>query len=472
MKYARFVLIMVLLGVMTLAGIWLWKGRQNGPSSSNDVPVLEVGSAHVDVTPSRTLPNYNGAPIKPNDGSSSLRAHVVICTDGRTKAVIISVDFTFVGPELVLRIRDELGERIGVDPDAVCIAATHSHVAPATTASFLSGSLPDPAYLDVVVERIGRAAEEADSRLAPARLVAETLKAPPISVCRRRVSPEGQVYMAGVSRDPDYPPENPIDEEMQYVVFETPERKPLAVIFNFACHNNMAGEFYSGDMFGRAGEVLREELGEDVATAALAAPCGDVGYVKPGGGRTFPDDRAAGRAIAKAILDSYRQAERRDSTKLVVRSVVKRFPDRPYDPAEFVYDGGRGSSEAAVEFHRKRYTPEEAALRERGPTFCDVQMQVIAFGPVALVTNPAELFSVYGLKIKEASPFEVTLVSTLTNGYCGYVPTPGSFEHGGYETYRTVNTSRLVKDAGERILRDSVDLLRQVRKPHDERVSP
>jgi hypothetical protein len=39
------------------------------------------------------------------------------------------------------------------------------------------------------------------------------------------------------------------------------------------------------------------------------------------------------------------------------------------------------------------------------------------------------------------------------------VPTPESFEHGGYETYRTVYTSRLAKDAGEQILRHSVDLL-------------
>ena len=104
----------------------------------------------------------------------------------------------------------------------------------------------------------------------------------------------------------------------------------------------------------------------------------------------------------------------------------------------------------------------EAAVRQRGQTCCDVELQVIAFGSVALVTNPAELFSVYSVRIKEASPFDVTLVSSLTNGFCGYVPTPKSFEHGGYETYRTVYTSRLAKDAGERILQDSVDLLQRV----------
>ena len=122
--------------------------------------------------------------------------------------------------------------------------------------------------------------------------------------------------------------------------------------------------------------------------------------------------------------------------------------------------GGRNRDNR--EFHRMRYEPEEVAVRRRGQTSCDVEMQVIAFGPVALVTNPAELFSVYSLKLKEASPFQVTLVAELTNGYCGYVPTPEAFQHRGYETYRTVYTSRLAKDAGQQILRDSVDLLRQV----------
>jgi hypothetical protein len=215
-------------------------------------------------------------------------------------------------------------------------------------------------------------------------------------------------------------------------------------------------------MLGRAGQVLRQRLGNEVATVLLAAPSGDVAFNKPGGGRTYADDRAAGAAIAEAILKAYPGAWRSSVDQLRVRSMVDRIPDRPYDPAEFVYDNGRGSSRSAIEFHRQRYEPEEIAVRQRGPTDCEVECQVIAFGNVALVTNPAELFSIYGMRIKELSPFQVTLVASLTNGYCGYVPTPDAFEHRGYETYRTVYTSRLVRDAGERISRTSVDLLRQV----------
>jgi hypothetical protein len=419
-------------------------------------------------SPDREMPNYTGDSIRPDDDACRLRVHVVLCTDGTTIVGIISVDCTFLGQDEVQRIRDALRRRIDVEPDHVCVAATHTHAAPATTASFLTGALPDEKYLDLLVERTCQAAEQAAARLQPARIAAATIPAPPLGVCRRRVSPEGQVFMTGTEPHASYSAENPIDEHLQYIIFEEEDDgRPLAAIFNLACHNNMVRGVFSGDMFGRAGDALRERLGADVATVALAAPSGDVGYRKPGGARTFTDDRAAGRAIAEAILDSCPAVPRRDCERLSVRSRVIRIPDRPYDAREFVYDHGRGPSASAVEFHRRRYAPEEIAVRERGATACDVEIQTIAFGPVALVTNPAELFSIYGVKIKEASPFDVTLVASLANGYCGYVPTPESFEHGGYETYRTVFTSRLIRDAGEQILQNSADLLQLARPPKD-----
>jgi hypothetical protein len=259
------------------------------------------------------------------------------------------------------------------------------------------------------------------------------------------------------------PAENPIDERMQYAVFEDMAGRPLAVAFNVSCHNNMVSRVFSADMFGRAGDELRANLG-DVATVMLAAPCGDVSPRKPDGRSTYANDRLAGRAIADAILTSYKSQPRTGGGPIVVRSVVRQIPDRPYDAAEFIYDNGRGSDAAAREHFRRRYAPEEVAVREQGATQCDVEFQAIAFDDVAIVTNPAELFSIYGVKIKQASPFKVTFVSSLTNGYCGYVPTVDAFGHGGYETYRTVYTSRIAKDAGDRILEESIDLLRAVQR--------
>jgi hypothetical protein len=407
------------------------------------------------------MPNYNGALLDVDKDASPLRVQSIVLDDSATRVAILSVDCTFLGRIEVGRIRDALHRRLGLKPEHVCVAATHSHASPATTASFLTGELPDPKYIDLLVEKACQAAEQAVSRLKAARVVAASIDAPPIGVCRRRIDETGQAYMAGTepkSSSP-LPAENPIDERIQYAVFEDAGGRPLAAMFNFACHNNMVSRVFSADMFGRAGDELRAKLGE-VATVMLAAPSGDVSFRQPGGRPTYADDRAAGRAIAAEILSSYPSQPRRPGGRIAVRSIVREIPDRPYNAAEFVYDNGRGTTSAARESFQRRYAPEEIAVREKGPTQCDVEFQAIAFGDTAIVTNPAELFSIYGIKIKAASPFRVTFVSELTNGYCGYVPAVEAFEHGGYETYRTVYTSRLAKDAGDRILKESIDLLR------------
>jgi neutral ceramidase len=432
--------------------------------SRSGVPIeFRVGGAYGDLTPDRAMPNYNGDLLEPDESASPLRIHAIVLSDGITRAAIISVDCTFLGRAEVTRIREVLQQRVGLKPDHVCIAATHTHAAPATTASFLAGELPDRRYIELLVSRTAEVVEQALSRLESARVVAASIDAPPIGVCRRRVGPNGQVYMTGTEPESASPlaAENPVDRRMQYAVFENFEGRPLAVIVNFACHNNMVSRVFSADMFGRAGDELRSKLG-DIATALLAAPCGDVGYLKPGGQRTYPDDRAAGRAIAEAILTSFPSRARNEGGLIKVRSVLRQFADRPYDPAEFVYDNGRGSSATAHERFQRRNAPEEAAVRRNGATQCDVEFQAIAFGDVAFITNPAELFSIYGIKIKKASPYRVTFVASLANGYCGYVPTMDAFQHGGYETYRTVYTSRLSKDSGDLILRESIDLLRAV----------
>lgn len=422
---------------------------------------FSVGGAYADITPDRGMPNYNGEHLEPDKDATPLRVQAVVLADGTTKVAIISADCTFLGNVEVKKIREALQKHCGLAPDHVCIAATHSHASPATTASFLTGELPDPAYIDLLVDQTCKAVEQAISKLRPALIAAASIRAPPIGACRRRIDSSGQAYMPGTEpkSKSSLKSENPIDEHMQYAVFEDLDGKPLAAMFNFSCHNNMVHRVFSADYFGRAGDALRAKLG-DIATVMLAAPCGDVGYQKS----KYASDRDAGRAIAEAILTSYPHQPRINGDPLAVRSVVRQIPDRPYDPAVYIYDNGRGSSDKAKESFRHRYTPEEAAVKKQGATHCDVEIQAIAFGDIAIVTNPAELFSIYSAKIKEASPFKVTFVSELSNGYCGYVPTTEAFEHGGYETYRTVNTSRLAKDAGDRIMQESIDLLRAVRE--------
>ena len=425
---------------------------------------FEVGGAFADITPRRSLANYNAGMVDLGE-NSSLEAHAVVCSDGTKKVVFISVDATFIHREIVMAVRDELHRRIGLNPRHVLVAATHSHATPATGPSFLSGALADPQYVDLLIDGVVKAVELANSRLQPARYVAGTLPIPSFVHNRRRLSAEGQAYFPSVHKDPDLPSEGPIDREMHYAGFETSEGDPIAFLLAVPCHNNVStgsGGFH-GDMFNKTARQLRERLKKPaLATVTLAAPCGDVAWMLPDGSRGVANDIEAGKMITDSILDSLGKRERQTCSKLAIHSVLERMPDRSYKDSTFCRDDCRGSSDS--DRIRKRYDPEEMAVKVRGQTFYNVEVQAIAFGSVAVVTNPAELFSIYGVRIKAKSPFKVTLVSELSNGYCGYVPTKEAFNHGGYETHRTVYTSRLFKGAGDLIQKLSIEQLQEVWK--------
>jgi len=155
-------------------------------------------------------------------------------------------------------------------------------------------------------------------------------------------------------------------------------------------------------------------------------------------------------------------------------STVIEIPDRSIEESHFCGDhcDCRGSSEEIHAVDCKRYGEEERVLREleaRGDTDtrCVLELSAIGIGDVGLSTNPGESFVELGLEIKERSPFLVTMILGLTNGCSGYVPTERAFDEGGYETHRSVFTSRLARNADRILVEECVNQLLRCRRLQD-----
>ena len=65
-----------------------------------------------------------------------------------------------------------------------------------------------------------------------------------------------------------------------------------------------------------------------------------------------------------------------------------------------------------------------------------------------------------GRAIKEQSPFRTTIITCLTNGSEGYIPSTKSHSEGGYEGL----SSRFAAPTGDRLVAAQVDQLKKLKE--------
>ena len=429
-----------------------------------------AGACTVNITPPRS-DSWGGRPLVRNESEDSdLLAHAVVFTDGVAVGALVSADVTMIDRSHFLDFRRRIANQSGIPPQHISIAATHTHVAPGLARAWVvtGDTDPDPAYSEWVGERLAEAVTKAAERLRPAVLAAGSAQTQSLTFNRRYLRPDGGIDMVfSEDRDPSNPPAGPADPELGYWFFEEPGGAPIALVTSFSVHNHVVGgspvagrpptEVFHRDLGGRLGDVVRSRLGSDIPTVYLAGASGDTSWQDPNIPPPFDGEAAAwkiGSALADAVIQHVGDGERRPIEDLRFANRVMDIPDRPMSESRFCDDFCRGRGEGMQEFDQVRWRAEERAIRELGATSCEVEVGAISMSGTAISTNPAELFVEFGLEIKERSPFEMTLISELANGWCGYVPTEKAFTEGGYETHRSVRVSRLDKTAG-RIITDA-----------------
>ncbi len=406
---------------------------------------------------------------------SDLLAHAAVFTDGRSTAAIVSLDVAGIERSVILSIRDLASRMAGIPASNITIAANHVHLAPPTGPMWrYSRADSDPGYMEFLRHTISGAIKAAKMSMRPARIASGYARTNGLTFNRRYVRPDGGIKMVfAPDRTPGLPAEGPTDPDFGYLLFEEPDGAPITLITSFSAHNHVVGgspvagrpppSIMHRDFGGRFGDVVRRKLGADVPTVYLAGACGNTSWEDPDSPPPI-DGRAAawaiGERLADAYLDDVKGRARVDIGEVRLNSVVVDIPDRPLSESQFCDDDCRGTDDDARALDDQRWPAEAEAIRLLGPTSYPVEIGGISIDDeVAISTNPAELFVEFGLQIKERSPFKTTLISELSNGWCGYVPTEEAFSRGGYETHRSVFVSRLVKNAGHTIVDRSVEML-------------
>jgi hypothetical protein len=121
---------------------------------------------------------------------------------------------------------------------------------------------------------------------------------------------------------------------------------------------------------------------------------------------------------------------------------------------------------ANIKGHKAR-TPKEIYAKEtidlsKYPDKVELIIQAMRIGDVGIVAIPCEVFVEIGLELKKKSPFKITFIIELANGYNGYLPTPEQHKLGGYETWRA-KSSYLEINAAPKIVNLSLKLLNDLK---------
>jgi hypothetical protein len=201
-----------------------------------------------------------------------LLAKALVPEDGSNRAVIISLDLVVVPETLVTGVRRGVQQELGIDPSCILLNASHNH----DTLDAIAGDL---------VPRIVKAVKQASQNLVPARVGVGVGREERITINRRLRMKDGTQWTirraTPLPRDTDVAGTGPLDTQIGLLRVDTLAGKPLALVYNFACHAycGAPGGGISADFPGFASRVIEEAWPGAVALFVQGA-AGDVTPVR------------------------------------------------------------------------------------------------------------------------------------------------------------------------------------------------
>jgi neutral ceramidase len=447
--------------------------------AADPVP-LKAGFAEADISPDAGMEspgNYGKGFRQKTHDPCKVRAAVF--DDGKQRVALVEIDALTIPRAMVMAARKRIQEQCGIAPEAVLVAASHSHTSGPTGMvqpgqfdhaselvrylAYERSSCANAAYLKRVEDQIVAAVCAADRKRADAACGVDIGHENRVAFNRRFRMKNGQTWTHPGKRNPDIvEPAGPIDPDVGVVGAWNKEGKLLGCVVNYALHGTTGADGFSANWIYDMEQTIRRAVGPDVVVVFLNGDCGDVTQVDnlspyPNIEATVVGGRLGAEAV-KVLASMPRGALGPVLASSKVLNIARRRPK-----SEKV-----AKALAAATQDRKTVGTWEKetllldAIIAKQPA-AEVEVQAIQVGPAVFVSNPAEMFVHYGLELKRQSPFQYTFPVELANGCVGYVPTLEAFgEHGGgYET-RLTSYSNLEITAGEQMLKAGLALIRKM----------
>jgi neutral ceramidase len=432
---------------------------------------FRAGAGLTDITPTnlpiRTAGNLTLTIV--SNIHDRLHSRALVLDDGTTRIAIAVVDSCMIAREDLDAAKKIASRATGIPVENMLISSTHTHTAPAVCGCH--GNDPEPAYLAYIVPRIAQSIIEAAKNLQPARVAFAKSDLPQFVHCRRWIMQPGTATSPNTAftgaktniamMNPGYANTNkvrqtgPVDPAVTVLSVQTRDGKPLSLLANYSTHYASAPpRELSADYFGEFCRIIADELKADTNFVALMSngTSGDANPIDFTKKDWVSTPAVVAKAVANAAKQALAEATYRDDVKLaaVTRTLKLGVRLPTTDEVAFARDYLRTNVINRPTRNWEENYARETTLLANWPAKKEIILQTLAVGDFAIAAVPCETFGSTGLSIKKASPFALTMVIGLANGYHGYLPPPDQFPLGGYTTWRA-RTSYLETNAEPKI---------------------
>lgn len=432
---------------------------------------IKLGYARKDITPTESVP-LRGY------GNTSIRMHTNVLDplyatclafedESGSKALIYTMDLCGFGTVFNPCIREELCAATGLPADRILASCTHNHSSPDVDNKEQDSI---PRYIEFLKNQMIAAAKDALADMKPAKAQIGRIHTNFLNHVRRYVMADGTYAGDNYGRFKDNTivgHESNADNCLQLVKF-TREGGKDVVIANFQMHPHRTGGYrkpdVSSDIVGAFRETYEEQT--DCLFAYFSGGGGNVnGHSRLQHENITADHIEHGKALAAYAL----QVKFRDAELCQVKVATKELEvpinhdeDHLLPQAEEINKVWTETKDHAacrplLDKYGFNSVYRAGALIRRAamPQTHKIPMWTVSVGDIAFVGAPYEMFDTNGQQIKDASPFRMTFVMTITNEGHGYMPSRMGFEHGGY----SADTCRFKPGIGELLAENYIALL-------------
>ena len=451
---------------------------------------FKLGAAKTGMTPPKGSIIGDSYGIRVSEGvHDELYIKTLVFEQAGQRVAFITLDIISLPHLLVMKSRALIHKQTGIAVNNIILNATHLHAGPQMNPLFWdvvggSAKLKSQEFAHKLPELILESVKSAISKIQPVHVSIGNVQETSISFNRRFLMKDGTFKTNPGKLNPNIVrPAGPIDPSLSMVYFESLDKKPVAILVNFALHVAVVGgNNFSSDFPGVMSDLIGKVKGEEVVTVFTNGTSGNINHIDVSNSNQlsgFDESQRIGTILADRVLNALNSLRPIPITSLKATIQAVNLPVfKVVEKLEMIWakdviskfgkPKGSGFADVVSAWRILDLVKYQGGLDTRHNSTTTVpltvdgsalesEVSVIAFGnQMALVGFPGDAFVELGLGIKLNSPFPFTIVSEQSgNGTLSYIPNKKAFPEGQYE----VNSARYRSGGGESLVDAALETL-------------